>query len=428
MYQKIHKHLTFLFTSITSLIMIVMSISYLYMSEKELKENSFLSFSGEINTILSNLEQQNIITYEWLSKVSRNGKYLISIYDNGIPLSYTNATLSEENLSLVNQVMANNADTILTIPSPDSFSSSHKEFSYTSNQGEHYYVCYAKIRHTAGNLTATILFSTKDLLHQLKVSRTRFFLINLTGILLLYLFSRYYTKRLLSPIRKSQEQQAAFIAAASHELRTPLSVILSSISALKCASPSKQSHFLHTIENEGNRMSRLVTDMLTLAQSDSHTWSFHIKETELDTILLNAYEAFQLLAEEKQISLLIDLPVETLPHCFCDPERISQVLGILLSNAISYGKTGGYTKLKLTYQNGIFSFRIIDNGIGISKETKEHIFDRFYRADPSRSKKEHFGLGLCIAKEIVEAHHGSIQVSDTSGGGATFTIKLYEKA
>lgn len=424
MYQKIRKHLTFLFTGTTSFIMIVMSVSYLYMSEKELKRNSFLAFSGEMNTILSNLEQQNIITYEWLSKVSSNGKYLISIYDNGFPLSYTFTALSEENLALINEVMENNADTILSLPSPNSFSSSHKAFSYTSNQGEHYYVCYAKIRHTAGNLTATILFSTKDLLHQLKLSRTRFFLINLIGILLLYLFSRYYTKRLLSPIQKSQEQQVAFIAAASHELRTPLSVILSSLSALKCASPSKQNHFLHTIENESNRMSRLVTDMLTLAQSDNHTWSFHIKETELDTILLNAYEAFQTLANEKQISLLIELPDETLPHCFCDSERISQVLGILISNAISYGKAGGYTKLNLTCQNGIFSFQIIDNGIGISKEEKEYIFDRFYRVDTARSKKEHFGLGLCIAREIVEAHHGSIQVSDTPGGGTTFTIKL----
>ncbi|MCI8410072.1 MAG: HAMP domain-containing histidine kinase [Lachnospiraceae bacterium] len=424
MYQKIRKQLTFLFTGITSLILVVMSLCYLYMSEKELKKNSFLSFLGEMNTILSNLEQQNIITYEWLSKVSSNGKYLMFIYDNGIPLSYTTSTLSKENLSLMDEVMEYNADTILSVPAPNSFSSSHKEFSYTSSQGEHYYVCYAKIKHTEGNLTAMILFSTKDLLHQFKLSRTRFFIINLMGILVLYLFSWYYTKRLLSPIQKSQEQQAAFIAAASHELRTPLSVILSSISALKCAPPAKQDHFLHTIENESNRMSRLVTDMLTLAQSDNHTWSFHIKETELDTILLNAYEAFQVIAEEKQISLRIELPNRTLPHCFCDPERISQVLEILISNAISYGKIGGYTKLNLTYQNGIFSFYIIDNGIGISKEAKEHIFDRFYRADPSRSKKEHFGLGLCIAKEIVEAHRGSIQVSATSGGGTTFIVKL----
>lgn len=427
MYQKIHKQLTFLFTGITSLILVVMSLCYLYMSEKELKKNSYLSFSGEMNTILSNLEQQNVITYEWLSKVSNNGKYLIFICDNGIPLSYTTTVLSKKELSLIDEVMKHNADIILSVPSPNSFSFSHNEFSYTSSQGEHYYVCYAKIKHTEGNLTATILFSTKDLLNQLNLSRIRFFVINLVGILVLYLFSWYYTKRLLSPIKKSQEQQAAFIAAASHELRTPLSVILSSISALKCAPPAKQDHFFHTIKTEGSRMSRLINDMLTLARSDNQTWSFHMKETELDTLLLNAYEAFQPLAAKKQISLLIHLPEKEFPHCFCDPERISQVLGILLSNAVSYGKIGGYTKLNLTYQNNIFLLKVIDNGIGISKDAKEHIFDRFYRADPSRSKKEHFGLGLCIAKEIIVAHHGSIQVNNTPGGGTTFTIKLPRK-
>ena len=424
MYKKIHKHLTFLFTGITSLILVVMSVSYLYMSEKESKKNSFLTFSGEMNTIISNLEQQNTITYEWLSKVCGNGKYLISVYDNGIPLSYTSNVLSEETLSLMDEIMENCIDTIRTLPSPNTFSSSHKEFPYASKEGSHYYVCYVKIRHTSGNLTAIILFSTKELLHQILISRTRFLVINLIGILLLFLFSWHYTKQLLSPIQKSQEQQAAFIAAASHELRTPLSVILSSLSALKCAPPSKQKHFLHTIETESSRMSRLVTDMLTLARSDNHTWSFHKKETELDTILLNAYETFESVACEKQISLCIALPEEMLPLCFCDQERISQVLGILISNAITYGKTGGYTKLSLTYQNGSFYFQITDNGIGISKEAKEHIFDRFYRADPSRSKREHFGLGLCIAKEIIDAHHGSIQVSDTPGGGTTFTVRL----
>ena len=87
-----------------------------------------------------------------------------------------------------------------------------------------------------------------------------------------FLFSWHYTKKLLTPIRLSQQQQADFIAAASHELRTPLSVILSSISALKCAPPAAQGRFLHTIEVESSRMSRLITDLLTLARSDSRSW------------------------------------------------------------------------------------------------------------------------------------------------------------
>lgn len=433
MYKKIHKHLTFLFAGIASLILAGMSVIYLYMSEQALQSNSFLAFSGEMGTLMSNFEQQTTITQEWLSKVSANGKYQIAVYDNDIPLSYTSTALSKDTLSLMAEAAAQHTDTLSDIPSESLSASSHNEFSYTSKDGGHYYVCFVKIQHTPGNLTAIILYSTAQLSRQFMTTRIRFVAINLIGIFLLSVFSWYYTKRLLLPIQKSQEQQMAFIAAASHELRTPLAVILSSLSAIRCTQKTsdfptnEQKHFLHTIETESGRMSRLVTDLLTLARSDSHSWSFHMKEVELDTILLNAYEAFQPLAAEKKISLDIALTEEHIPPCVCDAERISQVLDILLSNAVSYGTEGGCIKLTLSYQNGNFSLQVIDDGIGIPDEEKSHVFDRFYRVDSARSKKEHFGLGLCIAKEIVTAHHGSIEIHDTPGGGATFTVRLRSK-
>lgn len=440
MYQKVHKRLTFVFTGITSLVLIAMSVSFLYLSEQTLRKNSFLSFSEEMDTFVSSLGQQTTISCEWLSKMSGNGKYLIASYDHGVPLSYTSVALSREAQSLMDEVAKNCADALRFAPSADSFPSVHKEFAYTADDRNNYYVCFARIRHSKkiggwhmplagyadGGLTAIILCPTKELSNQLMASRIHFLVMNLIGALLLLLFSWRYTKRLLSPIQESQARQTAFIAAASHELRTPLSVILSSASALKCASPAEEGRFLHTIENESRRMSRLVTDMLTLARSDSHAWSFRLKEAELDTVLLNACEAFLPLASQKKISLFVELPNDALPPCLCDQERISQALGIFISNAISYGNTGGYVKLTLAFQSGMFRFQVIDNGIGIPKEAKEHIFDRFYRADVSRSKKEHFGLGLCIAKEIIKAHHGSIQVADTPGGGATFTVQLHK--
>ncbi len=461
MYKKIHKHLTFLFTGIASLILVVMSVICLYMSEQALEKNSFLSFSGKMNTLVSNFEQQTTISQEWLAKVSENGTYQIAVYDNDVPLSYTSATLSEDTLALMAEIMEKQDDTIPGAPYENPYSSPHREFSYTSKGGADYYACLVRIRRNAGDLTAVILYSTEALSRQLTTTRIRFLCINVVGILLLSIFSWYYTKRLLLPIRKSQEQQAAFISAASHELQTPLAVILSCLSAIQCSqntdrsakghfptehassdiSPTKitslentttenslsekQSHFLHTIETESRRMSRLVTDLLTLARSDHHTWSFHMKEVDLDTILLNSFEAFQPIAAAHDMTLRIDLPEGPLPACTCDPDRISQVLGILLSNAVSYGSAGGYVKLSLRFQNGIYDFQVSDNGAGIPDSEKEHIFDRFYRIDSSRSGKEHFGLGLCIAKEIMTAHRGSIHVSDTPDGGATFTVRLH---
>lgn len=442
MYRKIHKHLTFLFTGIASLILIVMSVICLYMSEQALEKNSFLSFSGKMNTLVSNFEQQTTISQEWLAKVSENRKYQIAVYDNGVPLSYTSTTLSGDTLALVAEITEQYDDAFQDITYGNLYSAPHREFSYTSKSNRNYYVCLVRIRRDAGDLTAVILYSTEALSRQLMAARIRFLCINLAGILLLFVFSWYYTKRLLLPIQNSQEQQAAFISAASHELQTPLTVILSCLSAIKCSQktagfptkhipteyvPSeKQNHFLHTIETECSRMSRLVTDLLTLARSDHHTWSFHMKEVDLDTILLNTFEAFQPIAAANDITLHIDLPEEPIPPCTCDPDRISQILGILLSNAVSYGTAGGFIKLSLRCQNNIYIVKVSDNGVGIPDKEKDHIFDRFYRIDPSRSGREHFGLGLCIAKEIVTAHRGSIQVSDTPGGGATFTVRLHE--
>lgn len=145
---------------------------------------------------------------------------------------------------------------------------------------------------------------------------------------------------------------------------------------------------------------------------------------EADTLLLETYEAFEPLAAKKQIRLNVQLPEELLPPCVCDPERIRQVLAILLHNAISYTPEHGTIHLALSFEKQRFCFQVSDNGIGIPDGEKSRIFERFYRADQSRSQKDHFGLGLSIAQEIVSAHQGQIMVKDTPGGGSTFLVFL----
>ncbi len=199
MYNKIHKHLTFLFTGIASLILIVMSVICLHMSEQALEKNSFLSFSGKMNTLVSNFEQQTNISQEWLAKVSENGTYQIAVYDNGVPLSYTSITLSGDTLALMAEIMEQQDDMIHDITYENPYSSPHREFSYTSKGGADYYACLVRIRRSAGDLTAVILYSTEALSRQLMTTRIRFLCINLIGILLLSVFSWYYTKRLLLP-------------------------------------------------------------------------------------------------------------------------------------------------------------------------------------------------------------------------------------
>ena len=427
MYKKIHRHLALVFTGIPALILVLMSAAFLAMSEKALYKTSFLSFSREMDTIVSHLEQQDVISYEWLAKISDNGKYVPAVYDQGIPLSYTRIALSEKEQQLIGEIetyCSNDLDMELQpAPSSGSFVSAHREFTYVSSQKELYYVCLASVRGNE-NVTAMVMYAPKPVSSQITAARVCCLLLNVSGILLLFFFSWHYTRRLLSPIQKSQEGQAAFIAAASHELRTPLGVIQSCASAVRHAPPFEQEHFLDAIEKESRRMSRLISDLLTLTRADSHTLPLQFQETELDTLLIDTCEHFRPLAAKKQISMQIGLAQDLFPACQCDGERITQLLGILISNAISYQNPGGCILLSLAYENNAFLFRVADRGIGIPDDAKAHIFERFYRAEPSRCGQDHLGLGLCIADEIVKAHRGSIHVSDGTDGGTVFTVRL----
>jgi signal transduction histidine kinase len=421
MYKNIRLKLTLLFAGIAGLILAFMSLFYLYMSEKELKSNQFLSFCTEANTIILNLEQQNTISYEWIAKAIVNERCTIAIYDKNIPLTYTTSILSEKQQKLAAEFLNNCFPSDI---SGSEFISPHSEIQYKASDGRDYYVSVASLH--SGNVHVVIYSSAESLNTQIKDQRVRFSLANVLGILSLFLFSYFYTGKLLAPIGDSQKRQNDFIAAASHELRTPLAVILSSVSAMKEAEEEERMTFLHTIAKESDRMSILVGDMLTLAGADNQTWSFHMKDTELDTLLLDSYEAFLPLAGKKEISLRITLPDEPIPTCRCDSARISQLLAVLISNAIAYGSIGGTVWLSLTYDAPRFLLTVADNGPGIPAEAREHIFERFYRGENSRSAKEHFGLGLSIAKEIADAHHGMLTLAEREGGGCVFTLRLSE--
>ncbi len=110
---------------------------------------------------------------------------------------------------------------------------------------------------------------------------------------------------MIRPLSKNHKQQTEFIASASHELRSPLTVILSSIQAMEKASPEEQKHFASIIKNEGNRMSRLIGDMLSIANADNHSWRIFPAPCELDTLLLDTFEKYERLMQEKKLRLHI---------------------------------------------------------------------------------------------------------------------------
>lgn len=425
MFQKVHVRLAALCAGITIFILFVMSCGYLYISERGLRTSSFTAFQNDMDTLVGSLEQQTIITHEWLTKTEENGNYLINVIDNGVPFLYNERNTPEQKQLFCAAWEA--FDSRLEVePLLSAFDTWHMEYPFSSPEGKHddYYACVITSERNTGTFQAMILCSMEPLLSQIRTQRLLFLGLNVLASAALALFSWYFTRQLLRPLEENQRQQNQFIASASHELRTPLAVILSCASASMRASRQEQAHFLESIQSEGLRMSRLIDDMLLLTQAGDYRWTIQKQLIEPDTLLLNSFEAFEPVAAERSIHFCIELPEEAVPPLLFDPERIRQVLSILLHNAFSYTPEGGLVRLSLWYDGKNVRFLVSDNGIGIPDEEKKKIFERFYRADPARSKKGHFGLGLCIAAEIIHAHHGRIQVSDTPGGGSTFTVIL----
>ena len=232
---------------------------------------------------------------------------------------------------------------------------------------------------------------------------------------------------MLRPIRENQQRQAQFIAAASHELRTPLTAILSAASAwerAECLSPARQTVFSDIIRREGKRMSRLIGDMLTLASADSQSWEVRAEAAELDMLLLMVYETYFPLAKEKGLTLSLTLPETDAPAMQLDKDRILQVLSILLDNALAYTPAPGEIRLGLNWGRSSARITVSDSGPGVPDGEKQHIFERFHRGETARSHRSHFGLGLCIAAEIVKLHKGKLWVEDAKGGGAAFILEL----
>jgi signal transduction histidine kinase len=247
------------------------------------------------------------------------------------------------------------------------------------------------------------------------------------------LLSHFMSKRALVPIQESYNRQREFVANASHELRTPLSVIFSSVEALEMDEEITTNDFskkiLHRLREEVKRMTKLINDLLTLARTDSeHAFLELIKETfDFRPYAERTLQSLEELATKKEISLHFDAPQSVVVSG--DADKLTQLLYILLDNAIKYTPNGGEVALKLhieSYkQQRFLMISVKDTGIGISREDIGRIFDRFYRADKARTRQHGgHGLGLSIAKWIVDAHQGIIQVDSELGKGTEFIVKI----
>lgn len=231
-----------------------------------------------------------------------------------------------------------------------------------------------------------------------------------------------------------EKNRREFIANVSHELRTPLTSVKGATETVVTDPEMPESirnRFLGIVLNESDRMTRIVQDLLVLSRLDNKRMSWKPTKFDLSETINQMCTVLRAEAEVHGHTLTFTDNVTQIvpPHTmFADKERIEQVLTNIIGNAIKYTKNGGRIEVELSdsqQAKDCYKISVSDNGVGIPKEDIDHLFERFYRVDKSRSTDAGgTGLGLSIAKDIVQAHNGNIQVQSTFGKGTTVIITL----
>lgn len=220
--------------------------------------------------------------------------------------------------------------------------------------------------------------------------------------------------------------QQRFVGDVSHELRTPLTAIRGHLDLIHRYGMDAES--MEAIESETARMSRMVNDLLLLAKADYGGLTLSLREVDLDELVTEVYRSARGLIKERDLKIAIGdyEPVRVQG----DPDRLTQLLLNLISNAIKFTPDGGEITINLRRTSTEAVLEVSDTGIGIDEDDQKRVFDRLYQADSSRARGDGMGrgggvgLGLSIAKWIAEAHHGRITVQSAVGAGTTFTVYL----
>jgi signal transduction histidine kinase len=222
--------------------------------------------------------------------------------------------------------------------------------------------------------------------------------------------------------------KAEFVSVASHEIKTPVNVLLGYLQLLQEGVygelTDKQMEVCRTLEQQCHALGRLVKQLLDVSRFEAGGGKLDVRRFSLLPFLDELETAFQVLALQRGVEFVVRRSATLPTTVFWDPDRMSEVLGNLLSNAFKFTPRGGEVSLRVDAIDDIVHMQVRDTGAGIAPDQLPRIFDKFYRADNQQVDSEGTGLGLAIAKTIVEAHTGTICVDSTPGVGTTFSIEL----
>lgn len=229
----------------------------------------------------------------------------------------------------------------------------------------------------------------------------------------------------LRPIREAMDRQRAFVADASHELRTPLALIRASAELVRRHPEEPVATHAQAVDDivaESERLTRMVSQLLALARADAGRLSLNLERLDLAALAQDVVRQLRPQADERGLELVCESGGPA--YLRGDEARLREVLLVLLDNALKFTGAGGRVTVRVADGGNRVHLSVSDTGIGVPPEHLPRIFDRFYRVDRSRTHDGGAGLGLSIAKSIVEAHEGRIWAESQPGQGSTFHVEL----
>ena len=214
------------------------------------------------------------------------------------------------------------------------------------------------------------------------------------------------------------------VANVSHELKTPIAALRAHLENLLDGVEQPNPETLQVMLAQSERLGRLVEQLLDLSRLESGELPLAREPIELQPLVAQVFSEIDVARSGRGVTLTTDLPV-SLPRVYADRERIHQVLFNLMDNAVRFTPAGGYVTVSASRTDGTVSVSVRDTGVGIPHDALPHLFERFYRVDPARAREDGgTGIGLAIARSVVEAHGGRIHAESELGKGSTFTFDL----
>lgn len=417
MLRKLRARLTLLCAALCGLVVMGISAAALYATQTQYLDTCAQQNLRLVTQLAARVAAEQSISRTVLSQAEQSENAVVALWDSGQPLRWGGGPQRQALVDAAVEEAGRNG-----IELGQNGTASTASFLLEA-QNAHWRCSAVRLPTDTGSVAVLVIQPRGPEFAHLARLWGLFCLIGLAGLAAVSLLGWVFAGLAIRPVQAAQTQQAQFIAAASHELRGPLAVIRADSEAARLR-PEQTDDFLQGIDREAARMGRLVDELLLLARMDAGGWQIQAAALEPETLVIETADRFLAQAARRGMRLEILLPDQPLPCVQGDEQRLEQVLGIFVENALSYAPPGTCVTLQAARCGDWVELCCIDQGPGVPPALRRHIFEQFYRADSSRTDKQHFGLGLSVAAELAAAHGGSALVRAAQGGGACFVLRL----